>query len=256
MLSEILTFIKMNIESIKTKLISFGFSQKESEVYLTLLQIGSSSVLEISRSCSVKRATIYAILESLEKKWLVELDLTQDKHRYRAEHPNYIEQMIENQKKELSSLLPELESIYSWEASSNAIKFYRGKQAMYKAYADLLNYLKPSDDYLVFWDLQSWYETDPDFFQSWPEKRKKQNRWGRSIFTDSPMAQEYQKKQWEYETQVKVLKSQKDFHAIKLVTSHHIFLHKTWKPYLVIMIEDPNMVKLYKEMFEVLWEAL
>jgi len=254
MLSKLITIMKK--QNIIQKLQSIGLSEKEAEVYLTLVEIWPSTVLEISRNCSVKRATIYWLLQGLESLWIIRLDSSSDKHRFIWEPPKQLEYILERQKKDLDVLLPDLEKIYMGETNPNAIRFYRGKQAMYKAYSELLDSLKPSDDYLVFWDLQTWHDTDPEFFHSWPKQRVKIIRSGRSIFTNSPMAEEYRTNQWKLETTVKILNSQKQFHAIKLITSDRVFLHKTWKPYLVIVIENQEVVKLYKEMFEVLWEML
>ncbi len=246
----------MNIKRLWNHLQKLGFSEKEAEVYLTLLSIGESSVLQISKSCSVKRATIYNILDILEKKGIVRLQVDWGKSTFIAESPKYLESLIEQQKKELSEFLPELEKLQQWSSSSQAIKFYRGKEAMYLAYDKLHASLKPSDDYLVFGDIASWFDTDRDFFSKWLEKRKKVIRSWRSIFTDSQMAQKFLQNQWNLETRVKIIHSKKNFHAIKLITSKQVFLHKTWLPHLVITIEDSAVVALYKQMFEVLWESL
>lgn len=246
----------MERKKLANRLLKLWFTEKEAELYLTLLEIGESTVLKISKSCTIKRATLYNVLDSLENKGLVRMSLEWSKSSFIAESPEQLERLIEEQERVLQEFLPELQEIYNGSSHSESIKFYRWKKAMYAAYSSLYDSLSATEDYLVFWDIQSWYETEPIFFQEWLKKRKKIVRTGKSIFTDSEMAQKFLTHQWNLETRVKVLHSKKKFRAIQLVTWKKIFLHKTGIPYLVIVIEDPSVVGLYKQMFEFLWEGI
>ena len=49
-----------------------GLSDKESAVYIALLQFDYASPLELSRKINIKRATAYVVLKSLEKKGIGE----------------------------------------------------------------------------------------------------------------------------------------------------------------------------------------
>src|SRR3989344_5674300 len=55
----------------KQVLKEFKFSEKEAEVYLVLLEIGSSVVSDIAKKAGINRSTTYVILDSLAKRGLV-----------------------------------------------------------------------------------------------------------------------------------------------------------------------------------------
>ncbi len=62
-----------NYFMIEKYLLSIGFSVKEIKVYLSSLELGESSVLDISKNSRINRTTIYPIIDSLTKKGLISL---------------------------------------------------------------------------------------------------------------------------------------------------------------------------------------
>lgn len=48
---------------------SFGMSQKEAEVYLALLELGSAKVSDVSKQSSVNRSSAYVVLETLKERF-------------------------------------------------------------------------------------------------------------------------------------------------------------------------------------------
>jgi len=62
--------MEQNNELAKT-LEQIGLKEKETQVYLALLSLESSTAYEIAQHCEVKRPTVYVILEDLRQKGLV-----------------------------------------------------------------------------------------------------------------------------------------------------------------------------------------
>ena len=50
---------------------AIGLTEKESVVYVALLSLGTGTAYRIAEECSVKKPTVYVILEDLRKKGLV-----------------------------------------------------------------------------------------------------------------------------------------------------------------------------------------
>ena len=48
-----------------------GLSEKESQVYVALLELGKANVARIAQQSNIKRPTVYVLLEDLRKKGLV-----------------------------------------------------------------------------------------------------------------------------------------------------------------------------------------
>ncbi len=243
-------------KDLKNKLKIIGLSDKESDIYLTALELGPCTVLQLSRVSEIKRSTIYTVIEHLEQKGLMNIQIHGFKKLYEALPPKNLEQHLARQRQELEVCLPELEALHGSHATQSLIRVYRGKEAMYSAYEWMLDQLKPSDDYLVFGNLEDWYNTDPDFFAKWPIRRREVMREGRSIFFDCPMAREYQKNQESYKTSVKILPTKRTFKAIKLISTRFMFIHQTGTPEVVFVIENPAVIAMYKEMFELMWEMV
>jgi len=71
-------------EEIVGMLNDFGLCGYEARMYFTLLTIGESKVLDITRKASVPQSKAYDVLESLTAKGFVELSRTERPKMYRA----------------------------------------------------------------------------------------------------------------------------------------------------------------------------
>src|SRR4030042_5027558 len=97
---------------LKQTLQNFGLNQNEQEVYLLLTKDGWITALELSRKSSLKRTTLYRILESLLQKGLVETQIGDKTTQYNAADPKQFESLVieqENKVKKLRDSLSELQ---------------------------------------------------------------------------------------------------------------------------------------------------
>ncbi len=78
-------------------LVSLGFSEKEANVYLALLELGSRTVSPIARSANINRTTAYDILETLVAKGLVSISGKEPVQEYVAESPEKVLKLIEEE---------------------------------------------------------------------------------------------------------------------------------------------------------------
>src|SRR4051812_8491190 len=93
-------------ENLIKTLTDFGLSDKEALVYLTSLELGSSSVLKISKLSGLKRPTVYLIVDSLITKGLMSIEVKGFKKQYVAESPDRLEAIFNERKHELMKNLP------------------------------------------------------------------------------------------------------------------------------------------------------
>src|ERR1700692_203110 len=92
-----------------------GLNEKEAAVYLALLSVDSSSVLDLAKKTKIKRPTVYVVLETLSKKGLVSETTVGNKTHYQAEPPERLETFVERQKvvleehsKRLIDIIPQI----------------------------------------------------------------------------------------------------------------------------------------------------
>jgi len=141
----------------ETKLQEFGLSQKEARVYVTLLELGKSPASDVAEKSEVKRATTYVVLDSLKEMGLISTYEKNGTTQYVASDPSKLGSIIESKKQEwiqkseeLSSLLPELESLHNAEASKPTIRFFEGKDSLLESYEEFLKSDKKKDKSVRF----------------------------------------------------------------------------------------------------------
>ena len=122
-----------------------GLSEKEAKVYLAALELGSSSVMEISRKAGINRPTTYFQIESLMKRGLMS-SVTRGKKRYfAAEPPNRLlrllelkEKEIEEQEERFKKILPELQALFNMIREKPKVRFFEGIEGLKAIQEDII----------------------------------------------------------------------------------------------------------------------
>ncbi|MEI8249003.1 MAG: helix-turn-helix domain-containing protein [Candidatus Taylorbacteria bacterium] len=115
-----------------------GLNEKEAVVYLFLLTVDGSSVLDISKKTKINRSTTYIVLESLAKKGLVSETTIGKKTHFQAEQPErletYIEQrkiLLEEQSKKLKDIIPQIKSVQRESGEKPIVQYFEGKEGIF-----------------------------------------------------------------------------------------------------------------------------
>lgn len=248
--------MKISDESLQKSLTDFGLSEKEAKVYMAALGLGPTTALKITRFSGLKRPTVYLILESLMKKGLFSIEVKGFKKSYRAESPDRLEAIFDQKKHELTKTLPFLRDLYSKDKSDSFIRYYEGLEAVKLVYEELLDTVRPKDDYLVIGNQEEWLSLDKKFFQKFIEKRAKLNLNIRLLFQDSTLAREHKKFEKNYNEKIKVLPRKTTLTTNMVITPNKVVIHQLASPILAIVIENKNVVKMNKEMFEIMWNSI
>lgn len=130
-----------------------GLTDGESKVYLSLLELGTSTTGPIVEKSRVSRSIIYRILEKLMEKGLVS-QVTKEKTKYfQAAQPNKILEYIEEKesnlnksKEEIKKILPELISKQKVSRQSE-VQLYLGLKGVRTAYEHLYLELSKGDEF-------------------------------------------------------------------------------------------------------------
>ncbi|MFH1030739.1 MAG: helix-turn-helix domain-containing protein [bacterium] len=132
--------------SIEKQLQNLGLSEKEAKVYLSALELGSSSVREIARKANVNRATTYVQIESLIKRGLMSSIIQGKKRYFTAENPGYLLKLLDAQKWELNDkrrefekYAPELKALFNCAQEKPKVKYYEGLEGIKAIQHDLIN---------------------------------------------------------------------------------------------------------------------
>lgn len=137
----------MNEELLKKELEYIGLSDKEAATYLAALELGKASIQEIAKKSGVKRATTYVATEFLMHEGLMSSIQEGKKQYFMAENPERLGDFIDRRKAELEEkkkgikrLVPELKQIHQVSDDAPAVKYYRGKEGVLAMVKSLLSF--------------------------------------------------------------------------------------------------------------------
>lgn len=172
------------------RLKNIGLSDNEAKVYMAMLELGPSPVVEIARKAEVNRPTAYVQIESLKKKGLVSTQTKGKKHLFIAESPEQIEFIIEREKNELErkaeefkKFIPDLMSVFNVSGQKPQVRFFEGREGLMKIQDEFLkNKSKESISISSLDDIMNVFPAHP---QKYTPRRVQGGIKSRLIYTSS-----------------------------------------------------------------------
>lgn len=132
---------------------NFGLSEKEIAVYLALIELGPSSVRDISCKSKVNRGTSYDILKSLIAIGIVSYYNKESKQYFMAEEPEKLLSAIDQKKEDLNEVrenieqsLPLIKTLFEKQGGKPVVKFYEGSKGVRQIFEDVLDEVSSAID--------------------------------------------------------------------------------------------------------------
>jgi len=130
-------------------LLDLGLDNWEASIYLALLPLGPSSVLEIAEATDIERTLCYRVIGRLVQKELIRKVRDGKRIRYFAEKPTVLHQLIEKAKARLAnnesallSSFPTLLEHYNQKKNIIGIKYFQGVTGFCTVMADICSNLE------------------------------------------------------------------------------------------------------------------
>lgn len=134
-----------------------GLTKGESEVYIALLKIGNTTSGAIIQKSRVSRSKVYEVLERLKQKGLVTEMIKENVKYFEATTPSRILEYLQSQEKDLQEkekeakrIVPDLVKLQKAQLEKQETKIYVGIEGWKTLYSEILENLKPGDEYLAF----------------------------------------------------------------------------------------------------------
>lgn len=121
---------------------SIGLSQKEVEIYLTLLRHGVLGASQVAEKTGIYRPNVYDNLESLIEKGIVSFLVVDGVKKFKAEEPSILDDFFKEKYERLQKIIPDLEKVSSKKEEAISVTVYRGKHALRKVLENNFNLLK------------------------------------------------------------------------------------------------------------------
>jgi HTH-type transcriptional regulator, sugar sensing transcriptional regulator len=250
--------IDMNNENaqIKLTLQSFGFGEKESDVYVAILELGKGTVTEISRKAGINRTTGYDILNSLATKGVISVSGKEPRQEYAAESPNSIttylkkeaEKIAENIKKS-EEILSDLTLLHAYK-NRPKIRFYEGKEGLQHVYEDTLTSSETIRAYASVGDVHS---VLTNYFPKYYKRRAKKDIHIRAIFPKTNEALERQSYDKEEKRETVLVPADTYNFSPEINIYDNKIMIASWREKLGITIESQEIADAMKKTFELAW---
>jgi len=134
---------------IQEALQGLGLNRREILCYTALLELGSSKIGAIVKKTGIPSSKIYEILDKLINRGLVSyVKIGKIKH-YQASDPKTLLNYIDEKKKKVEEILPELLLKQKF-SKKQSVEMFEGQKALFSLFTDLINDAKSNEQYLIF----------------------------------------------------------------------------------------------------------
>jgi HTH-type transcriptional regulator, sugar sensing transcriptional regulator len=246
----------MNKSTLENTLVDSGLSENEARVYLAALSLGPSTVLAISRAAGSKRTTVYAVVEALKHKGLMNIEVRGFKTLYAAQDPERLLSLLETRKEVVKKAMPDFAGLYNLKGGESTIKYYEGLEGIKSVYETLLTDIQPHEDYLVITNQQQWYDLDQKYFQDFIERRAKLPIRVRMLMQDSSAARMIKEFQRNFNLEAKILPVGTDLITNLVVIPERIVIHQLTAPVSATVIENKSVIQMHQQFFELIWNSI
>ncbi len=229
-----------------------GLDEKEAQVYLALLELGTATVHPISNKAEIKRPTTYLILEQLVKKGLVSVVPRAKKALYTAESPEKIIGDLHKKQEMVKRFMPNMLALYNAKVEKPQIQLFEGKEGVLEVYKKV--FASPEVDFFCnISDVMGAFEYMPGELKNMALAKKIKVR---ELLTQSAEDLIHARKMPQHE-----------FYENRFVPKNMQFLTDnvffkdsvaffSYSPYLfVVVITSKGVVTSLKTIFEMAWQS-
>ncbi|MBI5148885.1 hypothetical protein HZA33_04350 [Candidatus Pacearchaeota archaeon] len=235
-------------------LMEIGLTKRESEVYVVLVELGSSSATQIIQKTGLHRAVVYDLLERLIEKGLVGHVIKGRKKFFEATNPERLLEILKEKEEKLTTILPKLVELSKFKTKLD-VRIYKGKEGIKTVFEDIIRQ-KPKE-WLSLGSGGETYKLLPYFLEQLHKKRIKNKIKVRGLLLNNSTARKRGKMLSRMPlTNIKYLpKSFLTPTVINIYDSRVTLYSVTEKniPF-IILIENKELASSFREYFEWLWK--
>jgi len=236
----------------KDFLLSIGFGKNEVEVYLALVEIGTASVLQISKKTKIHRSNIYDALRNLVNEGLV-FEIKGEKKLFHARNPEDLIDYLQQKKLELQEIVKEYRTRFPQRTENNSVKLSRGTFALREA---IKSFLDTNDEILAYGIPTKAPDVIGPMIEEFHRERAKRGITMKHIYnSDSADRVKYITK---FKlTEGKVFPAKYDSNVTTILSEDKLMFFlwgESDNDVIVLEIKNAELVQPYKEYFEVLWK--
>ena len=240
-------------------LTELGLDEKEERLYRALLELGTASVSEATKTAGIHRTLGYETLGGLEKKGLVTQVARRGKKCFIAEPPeklvDYTEQQSKQWKQRTSlaqEILPALSAQYRGIGTRPVVRYYEGVEGLKQIYEDSLT---AKDMIRSYSAVETIKELMFDYAEKYFRRRAEKKIYIRAITKVSGYAVHLKQVQDRFMREIRLVPADKfNFTLERYIYNDKVAFMSFFNRFGVI-IESKDIADSEKYIFELAWQA-
>jgi len=231
---------------------NFGLTNRETKVYLALLETGAVTAHEIAIKTKILRQSVYDILSSLIEKGLVSYFIKSGKKYFEAANPSKFKSILKEKKEVIDKVLPRLESLKEFTKLKPKVEFYEGVEGLKTIYNDII---KNADILYEYGNAGNYVKVLKLYFiKNYIKKRAEAKIKLKLITEKDKETEEVSKTDKKIVRETKSLEMMKDIKTINYIYADKFAILTLTKEPVGIIIENKEIAEAQKKIFESLWD--
>ncbi|MDO8490100.1 MAG: helix-turn-helix domain-containing protein [bacterium] len=233
-------------------LIRLGLSEKEAQIYLSLLERGDAKAAEISRATAMQRPTVYDILSKLQREGFVSSYEKKGVLRYIPAKPDVFLFKIKEKQEIYTKILPDLLSRVPEGTSKPGIRFYDGINGVKSVFEETLS--AQNKQLCGILSMQDLYEIPGKSYMDDYVARRVAAGYSLNVIRSKPKdIEEVWKTAASERRELRYAPSDMLFSMTTYLFDHKVGLISTQKEKYGLIIESRDYSALMRNLFEALW---
>ncbi len=232
-------------------------SRNEGKVYEALLELGESTVSNITKKSGIHRRNVYDTLQRLNEKWIIFSIFGWKENLYQAAEPQKLFEMIHEKEDMFKKILPYLEDMRHKKPFTEAAFMYKWRE-WYKNY--VRDMTRVAEDCIFLWAKWNWLTPGIPFSYEENFKKSLTDKWKKIQIIFDPRVRERKDIQdtasWEfrflpkwYETPWVV-----DVFWDYVVTFNSVWVWDLWENWTIFVMINKDLANSYRTWFKFIWD--
>ena len=236
-------------------LAAVGFEEKAAKVYLAGVELGPSTVLELSRRTQLVRTTIYPILEDLRRKGYFRLGKTKRGSHYTAESPAFLAKQLQERQQLFASALPQMEAMRGTVHEGAGGTLYEGSEGFRQLWQKIFR--SGVKEYRIMTSGVGLTEFVREVYlvERIIAERIRRGIRSRQLIVDSPTARKIVEKDREELRESRLLPKSVALPATVIIFGSEVAFITTRRENTMVLIASGETAISLQTLFDLLWEA-
>ncbi len=229
----------------------FGLTEKEIQVYLANLQLGTSKVHAIAKQAGILRETTYSILKSLIEKGLVGYVIKSGVKYFETAPPNKLFDILKEREAKINNIMPSLLALEKSIKEKPKVELFEGKEGL-KTIID--DFIKTKKEMAAISSTKSLTEKLPYYFPNYIRRRIKEKIFIK-VLTEKTAETEKMKTEGKKELrEVRFIPKEYEFPNAIFIYGDKIAILDLEKNLTGIMIQNSELTQTFKMIFNFAWD--